>query len=526
MNWCDIMIIWCDNMEQLISDILNKSENNYEEYDFRKLSKVQQKIILVLLFNFMNNNRIVRYEEVYVALYDSLTSQKGIMKSLIKSIENNIDNINNYNLNHLFNVIVNNKYSISNIEQLKQYDEYKKEDLKKYETTTDTVSNGIRYADGKLKKIDVILEHFFNISRIEAEKILNLFGNNKIIIGKYKYFFDDLKMILNYSELPSNLNEVEQTLKSSKEFMENCNYYALDIKFKQEFGKELEERVFSISDAVNLNQFQKKDIQNILNNKCINDDIIDNIYQVPFFASGNLQPFTMLLKGIRYTNDEYGNYADPSINKKYNSVSAISNNMISLFANSSFYFGYNIDANDVYLASTRDGGSDDDGFYPGFTPQSNDNYSSIDEFLFSTVRGFNNYSGKDDTSYSYNEVIINNMIPSYIVYIKKDDELNGFEKVVEARKRFIEKGVSIPILILDMNECLKTQINNLVNKCKEYLSKNGNMESFDNILKENEEIMKLYIQSLATIRYMEIKNNDFNLKSSIEEQLAVNKKQR
>ena len=360
----------------------------------------------------------MRYEEVYCVLYDSIISKNNTMQSLIKSIENNIENINIYNLNNLFNAIVNNKYNISNIEQLKQYDEYKKEDLKKYETTTDTVSNGIRFADGKLKKIDIILEHFFNISRIQAEKILNLFGNNKIIIEKYKYLFDDLKMILNYSDLPNNLNEVEQTLRSSKEFLENCNYYSLDLKFKQEFGKELEEKLFFISDAVNLNQFQKKEVQDILHNKGINDDIIDDIYQIPFFASGNLQPFTMLLKGIRYTNNEYGNYADTSTNKKYNSVSVISNNMISLFANSSFYFGYNIDANDVYLASTRDGGSDDDGFYPGFTPKSNENYSSIDEFLFSTVRGFSNYSGKDDTSYSYNEIIINKR--SAEDYLKRD----------------------------------------------------------------------------------------------------------
>lgn len=508
-------------MEKLILDILDKSKNNYEEYDFKKLSKVQQQIILVLLSNFINKNNIVRYEEAYCALYDALTAKNSAMQSLIKSIENNIDSIFDYNLNHLFNIIINNRYNISDLEQLNMY---KKDDSDLYENTTDTISNGINFLDGKIKKIDLILEHFFNISRNQALKILDKFGGNKKIVDKYKYFFDDLQKIINYSELPNSLSEVEQTLKSPKDFMENCNYYALFIKFKQEFGKEFANNLFSISDAVNLNQFQKRELQNIFCIKNINDDIIDDIYQIPFFANGNIQPFIMMLKGIRYTNNEYGNYANVSKNKKYNSTSIISNNMISLFANSSFYLGYNISANDIYSASTRDGGSDDEGFYPEFTPQCDEKYYNIDEFLFKTVRGMGNYFGSDSTSYSYNEIIINNMIPSYIVYIKKDDELKDFEKVVEARNRFIKNGIKIPIIILDMQECLKTQVSNIVSKCKNYLSQNDNKESLDDILKENVEIMKLYIQSLATICFMEIDNNIFDLKSKIEEQLGMNKK--
>ncbi len=510
-------------MEKLILDILDKSKNNYEEYDFKKLSKVQQQIILVLLSDFINRNNIARYEEVYCALFDSLTAKNSTTQSLIKSIEDNIDSISNYNLNHLFNLIINNRYNISDVEQLNRY---KKDDSDLYENMTDTISNGINFCDGKIKKIDVILEHFFNINRNQALKILDKFGGNKRIVEKYKYFFDDLQRIINYSELPNNLNEIEQTLKSSKDFMENCNYYSLFIKFKQEYGKEFVDKLFSIAAAVKLNQFQKKNFQNIFFIKNIKDDIIDDIYQLPFFASGNIQPFIMMLKGIRYTNNEYGNYADVSNNKKYNATSIISNNMISLFANCPFYFGYNISADDIYSASTRDGGSDDEGFYPEFTSQCDEKYYNIDEFLFKTVRVMVNYDGSDSTSYSYNEIIINNMIPSYIVYIKKDDELDGFEKVIEARNKYIKSGIKIPIIILDMQECLKAQISNIVSKCNDYLSQNFNIESLDNILKENSEILKLYIQSLATICFMEIDNNNFNLKSKIEEQLSMNKKRR
>lgn len=176
-------------MEKLILDILDKSKNNYEEYDFKKLSKVQQQIILVLLSDFINRNNIARYEEVYCALYDSLTAKNSTTQSLIKSIEDNIDNISNYNLNHLFNVIINNRYNISDVEQLNRY---KKDDSDLYENMNDTISNGINFCDGKIKKIDVIFEHFFNINRNQALKILDKFGGNKRIVEKYKYFFDDL----------------------------------------------------------------------------------------------------------------------------------------------------------------------------------------------------------------------------------------------------------------------------------------------------------------------------------------------
>lgn len=510
----------------IFDEILKREENELKELGglepltyFKKLSKIKQKLLMILLCNFMRVNSIKKYESVYEELYFALEPGNSTINSLVKSIEDNFDNINNIDLNLLFNTIINNRFNISNINELQKYAEYQKKDFEEYKNKI-----------GLYEKKEIILQHYFNISCKEAQNLMNKYGNNKEIVNKYKYFFDDISLILNSYELPNDLKETESLLKCKygSYFLKTCNYYSMDLKFKQEWGRQLKRNLFTISDAVSLNSIQKDKIRKTLQQKGIFDDsIIEEMYQIPYYSNGDKQPFTMLLKGVRYINSEFGDYSTTWQEKKFNPVSGINDKMIGLFALNHFFLGYNIEANNICLASIRDGGSDATGVDCSFNPKmADERYLDIDEFIFETANTnfFEYYDGNDQVSYSYNEIIIDNCKPSFIVCLKIGNNIKNLRTIVEAREKYIKSGIKLPVLILDLSECLNTQINNIINKYNEFISTNGNIETFDSVLQINWKLKKLYIQSLATVTFInEETGNKFNLKDEINKRISMNK---
>ena len=126
-------------------------------------------------------------------------------------------------------------------------------------------------------------------------------------------------------------------------------------------------------------------------------------------------------------------------------------------------------------------------------------------------------------SYAYNEIVIDKSIPSYIVCFKSGDEIKNLDAVLTAKKDYEENGLKLPILIIDLENCLKTQINNIVDKCNKYILNNENLDSFETIIEQNEEIRRLYIQSLATITFMKL-NDNFYLKDEIKSRINIQTK--
>lgn len=514
------------NNNWILDEILKREEKELKELGgfepltyFKKLPKIKQKILIILLCNFMKVNSIKKYESAYEALYLALEPGNSAINSLVKSIEDNFDNINNIDLNLLFNIIINNRFNISNINELQRYNKYQEKDFEKYKISISLY-----------ERKEIILQHYFNMSCKEAQNLINKYGNNKEIVNKYKNFFDDISLILNTYELPNNLKEIESSLKCKygSYFLKTCNYYSMDLKFKQEWGRLLKRKLFTISDAVSLNQTQKDKIRKTLHKKGIIDDsIIEEMYQIPYYSNGDKLPFTMLLKGIRYINGEFGDYSTTWQEKNFNPVCGINDKMIGLFALSHFFLGYNIEPNNICLASTCDGGSDTAGVDCVFNPKmADERYLDIDDFIFETAntKFFRSCDGDDNIGYSYNEIIIDNCTPSFIVCLKIGDDIKNLETAVEARNKYIESGIKLPILILDLSECLNTQINNIINKYNEFISINGNVGTFDNVVQTNEEIKELYIQSLATVTFMNNETgNNFNLKDEINKRISMNK---
>ena len=227
----------------VLDEILKREEKESKELGgfepptfFKKLSKIKQKLIIILLYNFMRVNSIKKYESAYEALYYALEPGNKEINSLVKSIEDNFEKINSYDLNLLFNIIINNRYKISNIDEIEKYKEYQKRDFEEYRTKM-----------GSYDKKEIILQHYFNMSRIDAQNLINKYGNNKVLVGKYKDFFDDISMILNAFDLPNDLKEIENSLrcKYGSYFLKTCNYYSIDLKLKQEWGRLLKRKLFS-----------------------------------------------------------------------------------------------------------------------------------------------------------------------------------------------------------------------------------------------------------------------------------------
>ena len=266
-----------------------------------------------------------------------------------------------------------------------------------------------------------------------------------------------------------------------------------------------------------------------LYNKGIYDDsIIEEMYQIPYYSNGDKIPFTMLLKGIRYIEGEFGDYSTTWQEKKFNPVSGINDKMIGLFSLSHFFLGYNIEPNNICLASTRDGGSDIVGVDCVFNPKmADERYLDIDDFIFETAntKFFPNANGYDSCSYSYNEIIIDNCMPSFIVCLKFGDNIKNLETAIKARNKYIKSGIKLPILILDLSEYLNTQINNIIGKYNQIVTINSNVKSFADALEIDEELKKLYIQSLATTQFInEETNGNFYLLDEINKRISVRRK--
>ena len=390
-------------LENLSEDTLNQMCCYYESQDcIRSLDDSQLKILGKSITFFKNKTQ----SEDWTYLASRIIRNIASYQQLIDSIKDKDD----VDIEKLISIIIHpNKFDIRTTDDISNYDTIKKEKCKEL-MNSDNIEN----------KIEGVLQKIFNISTSEAEEQVSKFVEDIDCIKneELKRYIKSIKKIINLTD-PKLLDELFNNVAE----IENNNIIINERMLKNEYGILYNRGLFRVENA------QKIDDQ-------------FNMYD----AGTN---FKMIITSVApYIKNQPENYYKdwnrPAIESQHFCTSYIRNDMMGHADIPHICYGFEKMAENSLVLSGN-----------------SDIYSSERDFVseaYRTERYLSPDSQINETE-GYNEIDFKRIQdgkkkqPDYIVVFKRNEKIDNIEKAQKASKEF----GGLPIVVIDVDECLKIE---------------------------------------------------------------------
>lgn len=412
-------------LKTLGEEKINQISCYYEYVDkVIQLDEDKLKIIEKCLTFYQEKNKTDEWGPLFARIIDNIDSYSDLIKDI--STTKNIDNIEIDKIITIFSH--DNFFNISTIEDLKHYEEIKREKCNKLLNSD--------YIDDKINAVSILI---YGQSTQELEELFTKYGEciDDIKDDDLKYYIKSIEILLKIKN-PEILNEIFNNVEPVRD---TC-FVECERLLKNEYFKLYNEQLLMPEEITQGNK------------------IGENIFELPTDKYGNVRQFNIIMTSIGAANtifgldnsieDYYESWNRPCIGAQHISGSYIRRDMIATAPISNICYGFCEMSNDaLVLAGPQDIAS-------SWSIQSYARHSKSERY-YSPELQINNSLG-------YNEMDIRRFQngqgkqPDYIIIFKKDGKINNMEESKKASEQFKQHtGKALPVLFIDEERCLETE---------------------------------------------------------------------
>ena len=532
-----------------------------------KCSNICLDVIAKMLENFQTNNNT----DEWMYLLDIILKQIHKIEKVITDIQvKNIEELDDKMIENFTKMLINSDISSGkiSIDDLKNYEQNRMASLPiDYESFMQKINNIEDYMKGEgfwrdflyiETQINLLLISKFGISYEQAKNILEEYGQDIDSIQN-----EDLKVFIKSIQA---LVEFDRKYNKNEEFGVAGKYYTSKYKciissdfarrVLQEYGdkaediddpdlKEFVKAVISKDDNVIISdclkniadnvepipeesrlnilalekrlkqEYMKLYLPTLLSLKdCKQTD--ENIYELPIDENGNVKKFNILLTSISAFRDTYeriDNYFDrwnkTDLTSLHFCASYIGREMLSLAPIPHVCFGFSqVTEDSLLLSSYQDIGSSGDKM--ASTSELIEHYCNPEHQIELVEKGGGKCKCRRNEMDIRRNVNGHRIQPDYIVAFRTNGRINNIAKIRQAQKDFKQKGIDLPIIIVDRDKCLEAEKHEIEEMKKEY-----NQNPSEELRRRINTKIKTNNYTLEYIRDAECEKIDFDIGSEI-----------
>lgn len=532
-----------------------------------KSSNICLDVIAKMLENFQTNNNT----DEWMYLLDIILKQIHKIEKVITDIQvKNIEELDDKMIENFTKMLINSDISSGkiSIDDLKNYEQNRIASLPiDYESFMQEINDIEDYMKGEgfwrnfldiETQINLLLISKFGISYEQAKNILEEYGQDIDSIQN-----EDLKVFIKSIQA---LVEFDRKYNKNEEFGVAGKYYTSKYKciissdfarrVLQEYGdkaediddpdlkefvkaviskddniiisdclKNIADNVEPIPEESRLNilalekrlkqEYMKLYLPTLLSLKdCKQTD--ENIYELPIDENGNVKKFNILLTSISAFRDTYeriDNYFDrwnkTDLTSLHFCASYIGREMLSLAPIPHVCFGFSqVTEDSLLLSSYQDIGSSGDKM--ASTSELIEHYCNPEHQIELVEKGGGKCKCRRNEMDIRRNVNGHRIQPDYIVAFRTNGRINNIAEIRQAQKDFKQKGIDLPIIIVDRDKCLEAEKHEIEEMKKEY-----NQNPSEELRRRINTKIKTNNYTLEYIRDAECENIDFDIGSEI-----------
>ena len=244
----------------------------------------------------------------------------------------------------------------------------------------------------------------------------------------------------------------------------------------------------------------------------------ENIYELPIDENGNVKKFNILLTSISAFRDTYEKIDDyfdrwnkTDLTSLHFCASYIGREMLSMAPIPHVCFGFNqITEDSLLLSSYQDIGSSGDKM--ASTSELIRHYCNPEHQIEMVEKGGGKCKCRRNEMDIRRNVNGQRIQPDYIVAFRTKGRINNIAEIYQAQKDFKQKGIDLPIIIVDRDKCLEAEKYEIEKMKKEY-----NQNPSEELRRRINTKIKTNNYTLEYIRDAEGKKIDFDIGSEISE---------
>ena len=532
-----------------------------------KSSNICLDVIAKMLENFQTNNNT----DEWMYLLDIILKQIHKIEKVITDIQvKNIEELDDKMIENFTKMLINSDISSGkiSIDDLKNYEQNRIASLPiDYESFMQEINDIEDYMKGEgfwrnfldiETQINLLLISKFGISYEQAKNILEEYGQDIDSIQN-----EDLKVFIKSIQA---LVEFDRKYNKNEEFGVAGKYYTSKYKciissdfarrVLQEYGdkaediddpdlkefvkaviskddniiisdclKNIADNVEPIPEESRLNilalekrlkqEYMKLYLPTLLSLKdCKQTD--ENIYELPIDENGNVKKFNILLTSISAFRDTYeriDNYFDrwnkTDLTSLHFCASYIGREMLSLAPIPHVCFGFSqVTEDSLLLSSYQDIGSSGDKM--ASTSELIEHYCNPEHQIELVEKGGGKCKCRRNEMDIRRNVNGHRIQPDYIVAFRTNGRINNIAEIRQAQKDFKQKGIDLPIIIVDRDKCLEAEKHEIEEMKKEY-----NQNPSEELRRRINTKIKTNNYTLEYIRDAECEKIDFDIGSEI-----------
>ena len=528
-----------------------------------KSSNICLDVIAKMLENFQTNNNT----DEWMYLLNIILKKIHKIEEVITDIQvKNIEELDDKMIENFTKMLINSDISSGkiSIDDLKNYEQNRIASLPiDYESFMQEINDIEDYMKGEgfwrdfldiETQINLLLISKFGISYEQAEDILEEYGQDIDSIQN-----EDLKVFVKSIQA---LVEFDREYNKNEEFGVSKNKCIISSDFARRVLQEYGDKVEDIDDP-DLKEFVKAVISkddNVIISDCLKNiadnvepipeesrlnilalekrlkqeymklylptllsvkdckQIDENIYELPIDENGNVKKFNILLTSISAFRDTYeriDNYFDrwnkTDLTSLHFCASYIGREMLSLAPIPHVCFGFNqITEDSLLLSSYQDIGSSGDKM--ASTSELIEHYCNPEHQIELVEKGGGKCTCRRNEMDIRRKVNGHRIQPDYIVAFRTNGRINNIEKIHQAQKDFKQKGIDLPIIIVDRDKCLEAEKHEIEEMKKEY-----KQNPSEELRRRINTKIKTNNYTLEYIRDAECEKIDFDMGSEISE---------